>query len=173
MNKKFMFAVIAIILVVVVLVSLLYSLQSPVSQLLSKGEEYLNFTSDYQGGAETKVYLVNSTLFYGVYEESFTRWGATGFYSIANGDPCVIINGTIRNDYEKDYYFCITADVTNSKGEKIEPILTIDSPHPGFTIAYAEKDANGNFKIQIKYDAKDIMDYELFVAFEPYETPPP
>jgi len=95
-----MFVVVVIILVAVVLVSLLHFLQSPVSQLLPKGEEYLNFASNYQGGAETKVYLVNSTLNYGVYEVSFTRSGATGIYSITKGDPCVIINGTIRNDYE-------------------------------------------------------------------------
>lgn len=35
--------------------------------------------------------------------------------SVKKGDPCVIINGTFRNDYDKDYYFSITADVYNSK----------------------------------------------------------
>ena len=173
MNKKLLFVVTAIILVAVVLFSFLYFLQFPVLKPQPKGEEYLNYSKDIQEGAETKVYLINSMLNYGFYEESFTRSGATGFYSITKGDPCVIINGTIRNDYENDYYFSITAEVLNSGGLNIGPILTVDSPQPGFTVTYAEKDANGNFKIQIKYNAKDITDYELFVAYEPYETPPP
>ena len=134
-----------------------------------KNGEYLHYTPDYQGGAETRVVLVDSQLYYGVYNESFTRSGSD---SINKGDPCVIINGTIRSDYDADYYFCITADVYNSKGEKIGPILTINSPVPGFTVAKVNKGAVGFFEIQIKYDRKDIVSYDLFVAFEPTETPP-
>ena len=70
-----------------------------------KNGEYLHYPADYQGGVETKVFLVDSQLHYSVYNESFTRSGATGSYSINKGDPCVIINGTIRNDYDQDYYF--------------------------------------------------------------------
>jgi len=180
LNKRLMVIALAIILVVAISVSALYLLQSPgptpqppVPTPQPEGEQFLNFTSNYQGGAETKVYLVNSTLFYGVYEESFTRSGATGFYSIAKGNPCVVINGTIRNDYDKDYYFSLTADVLNSGGEKIGPILTVESPQPGFTVAFVEKGATGHFTMQIKYEPKDIADYSLFVAFEPYDSPPP
>jgi ABC-type antimicrobial peptide transport system permease subunit len=97
-----------------------------------KGGVYLHFPSDYQDGAQTKAYLIDSQLYYGVYNESFSRLGATGDYSINKGDPCIIINGTLRNDYDKDYYFAITANVYNSDGDKIEPVLTINSPNPGF-----------------------------------------
>jgi hypothetical protein len=138
-----------------------------------KNGEYLHYPTDYQGGVETKVFLVDSQLHYGVYNESFTRSGAAGSYSINEGDPCIIINGTIRNDYDEDYYFCITADVYNSKGEKIEPILTINSPQPGFTVEKVKRAAVGLFEIQIKHDRKDIVRYDLFIAFEPTETPPP
>jgi len=138
-----------------------------------KNGEYLHYPTDYQDGVETKVFLVDSQLHYGFYNESFTRSGATGSYSVNKGDPCVIINGTIRNDYDEDYYFCITADVFNSKGEKIELILTINSPQPGFTITKVKSDAVGVFEMQIKYDGKDIVSYDLFVAFEPTDTPPP
>ena len=96
----------------------------------SKGEVYLHLPSDYQGGTETKAYLIDSQLYYGVYNQSFARSGATGYYSINEGDPCIIINGTIRNDYDKDYYFAITANVYNFAGDKIEPVLTINSPQP-------------------------------------------
>jgi hypothetical protein len=172
MNKRLVLAAITIVLVTIILFGLFYFLQSSVPTPEPKGGEYLHFAGDYQGGVETKAYLVDSMLFYGVYNESFSRSGATGSYSINKGDPCVIINGTIKNEYDGDYYFGITADVYNSAGETIGPILTVDSPQPGFTVAFVDKGAIGYFEIQIKYAVKDITSYDLFVAFEPSETPP-
>ena len=172
MNKRLMLIATVIVLFVIIMFSLAHFLQPSVPTPQPKGEGYLHFTSDYQGGVETKVYLVKSMLFYGFYNESFSRSGATGSYSIKQGDPCVIINGTVKNEYDSDYYFCVTADVYNSAGEKIGPILTVNSPQPGFTVTFVEKGTTGYFEIQIKYDAQDITDYDLFVAFEPYETPP-
>ena len=172
MNKRLALAAIAVVLVAIILFSLDYFLQFSVPTPLPKGGEYLRFAGDYQGGAETKVYLVDSMFFYGVYNESFSRSGATGSYSVNKGDPCVVINGTIKNEYENDYYFGLTADVYNSAGEIIGPILTADSPQPGSTVAFVDKGAMGYFEIQIKYAAKDIATYGLFVAFEPSETPP-
>jgi len=173
MNRQLAIVTLVIIAVAIFLGSLYFFLSAPVIKPPLKTAQYLNFSNSIQGGTETKVYLVNSSFFYGAYEESFIRSGATGSYSITNGDPCVIINGTIRNDYDNDYYFSITADVFNSRGDKIGPILTINSPHPGFTVAYAEIGESNNFSIQIKYDSKDITDYDLFVAFEPTDSPPP
>lgn len=138
-----------------------------------KGGVYLHFPSDYQDGAQTKAYLVDSQLYYGVYNESFSRSGATGDYSINKGDPCTIINGTIRNDYDKDYYFGITANVQNAAGDKIEPVLTINSPHPGFALTKIDKDSTGSFELQIKYETKDVANYDLFIAFDPSEVSPP
>jgi hypothetical protein len=172
LNKKLIILTLTIVFLIIIF-SIAVQPPSTISVKQPKNEEYLHYSTDYQGEVETKVFLVDSQLHYGVYNESFTRSGATGFYSINKGDPCVIINGTIRNDYDEDYYFCITADVYNSKGEKIEPILTINSPQPSFTVAKVNSDAVDVFEIQIKYDGKDIVSYDLFIAFEPYETPPP
>jgi len=172
MNKKLItLTLTAVFLILIFFIAI--QLLSPASVKQPKNGEYLHYPTDYQGGVETKVFLVDSQLHYGIYNESFTRSGAAGFYSINKGDPCVIINGTIRNDYDEDYYFGITADVYNSKGEKIGPILTINSPQPSFTVEKVNSDAVGVFEIQIKYDGKDIVSYDLFIAFEPTETPPP
>ena len=172
MNKKLItLTLTAVFLILIFFIAI--QLLSTASVKQPKNGEYLHYPTDYQGGVETKVFLVDSQLHYGVYNESFTRSGAAGFYSINKGDLCVIINGTIRNDYDEDYYFGITADVYNSKGEKIVPILTINSPQPGFAVEKVNSDAVGVFKIQIKYDGKDIVSYDLFIAFEPTETPPP
>lgn len=138
-----------------------------------KTQQYLHYTSNYREGNETKVYLIDSTLDYGVYSQSIIRLGATGSYSIEQGDLCIIINGTIENHYDTDYYFSLTAEVINSDGDTVEPVLTEDSPHPGFIVVFVEKDASGYFEMKIKYDFKDITQYDLFVAFEPYDTPPP
>jgi len=172
LNRK----LIILTLTVVFLISIFFIATQPPSTISvkqPKNGEYLQYLTDYQGGVETKVFLVDSQLHYGVYNESFTRSGAAGSYSINEGDPCIVITGTIRNDYDEDYYFCITADVYNSKGEKIGPILTINSPQPGFTVEKINRAAVGVFEIQIKHDGKDIASYDLFIAFEPTETPPP
>lgn len=131
--------------------------------------EYMHFRPDWQGGAETKVALLDSHLYYGVYEQDISLAG----YTVKKGDPCVIINGTIRNDYDKDYFFCIGANVYNSKGEKVEPILTIYSPGLDFTVAFAKSGSTGDFLIQLPYGRKDIKSYDLFIAYNPEETPPP
>jgi hypothetical protein len=138
-----------------------------------KGGMYLRFLNDSQHGGATRVFLINSQLYYGVYNESFTRSGATGFYSVNKGDPCVLINGTIQNEYGRDYYFAITAEVENSTGQKIGPILTVNSPQPDFAVAKTNGGSIAPFDLQIKYAGKDVVNYELFVAFEPFETPPP
>jgi hypothetical protein len=151
----------------------LVSNQPVSSSTQSESGVYLHFPSDYQGGAETMAYLIDSQLYYGNYNQSFTRSGATGSYSINNGDACVIINGTIRNDYSKDYYFSITANVYNSTNQKVGPILTADSPQPGFTVTKVSSNSTGTFEIQIRYDGKDITSYALLLAFEPTETAPP
>jgi hypothetical protein len=147
------------------------STASPIVQ--SKSETYLHFPSTLQGGAESKAYLISSQLSYGVYNESFSRVGATGDYSVNKGDPCVIINGTIRNDYDKDYYFAITANAYNIAGEKIGPILTANSPQPGFSVVHVNKGSVASFELQLKYDAKDVSNYDLLLALEPSEMPPP
>ncbi|MFA5571583.1 MAG: hypothetical protein WC046_00160 [Candidatus Bathyarchaeia archaeon] len=59
--------------------------------------------------------------------KAFPCSGATGDYSIYKGYPCIVINGTIQNDYDKDYYFGINANVYKFDGYRIEPVLTVNS----------------------------------------------
>ncbi len=146
MNKEL---VILTLTVVFLIFFVTIQLLSTASVKQPRNGEYLHYLPDYQGGVETKVFLVDSELHYGVYNESFTRSGAAGSYSINKGDPCVIINGTIGNDYDEDYYFGITADVYNSKGEKIGPILTVNSPQPGFTLEKVKSDAVSVFRYKL------------------------
>ncbi len=132
---------------------------------------YIHYT-EKEGGAQSKLYLVNSELYYGTYNDTFTYSGVIGNYQINQGDPCVIINGTVRNDYDGNYYFSITADVYNSTGEKIVPILDRTSPLPGITVTRINSTSTGYFELKIKYPSKDITDYNILLWFEPTDIPP-
>mgnify|MGYP000132523797 CR=1 FL=1 len=139
--------------------------QSPIPS--PKGGEYLYF----RGGEKTKVFLIDSNMRYGTYDEDIflPPWPE---YSAKKGDPCVIINGTIRNEYDKDYFICLTADIYNVKGEKVGTVIT-NATKPFFTVVYSKSNGISPFEIHIKYDKKDIIGYDIFVAFEPSEIPPP
>ena len=139
--------------------------QSPIPS--PKGGEYLYF----RGGEKTKVFLINSNMKYGTYDEDIF-WPPWPNYSAKKGDPCVIINGTIRNEYDKDYFICLTADIYNTKGEKVGTVITY-ATKPVFTVVHAKSNGISPFEIHIKYDKKDIIGYDIFVAFEPSEIPPP
>ena len=94
-------------------------------------------------------------------------------YSVEQGDPCIIINGTIRNDYDQDYYHLIGAKVLNVHGEEVEPVLSWSSPSHGFTVVFTETNAMGVFDLRIPYNGTDITEYKLLVRYEPTEIPPP
>jgi len=131
------------------------------------GGKYLH----YLDGEESRVFLIESHLSYGVYDRDVLD--VVSGFSAKKGDPCVIINGTIRNDYDRDYYFSITADLYNSEGEKVGIILTDNAPFHGFTVAYVRSGHTGYFEMHVKYDKKDIKNYDLFLKYRPHERPPP
>jgi hypothetical protein len=79
--------------------------QSPIP--LPKGGEYLCF----HGGEKTKVFLIDSNMSYGTYDKYVLGGWHNLNYSAEKEDPCVIINGTIRNEYDKDYFICLMADI--------------------------------------------------------------
>jgi hypothetical protein len=119
-----------------------------------------------------KLYLIDSQLYYGVYSESFSRSGATGDYSINEGAPSESSTEQSETTMTKTTILP-SANVYNSAGDKIEPVLTINSSHPGFALTKLDKDSTCTFELQIKYEGKDIVNYDLFIAFEPSEVPPP
>lgn len=143
--------------------------QSPIPS--PKGGEYLYF----RGGEKTKVFLIDSNMRYGTYDRDII-WPPWPEYSAKKGDPCVIINGTIRNEYDEDYYIGITVDIYDTKGEKVGTVILpyeASLPLQPFTTVRAKSNGISPFEIHIKYDKRDIVGYDVFVAFEPSEIPPP
>ncbi len=140
--------------------------QSPIPS--PKGREYLYL----RGGEKTKVFLIDSNMRYGTYDRDIF-WPPLPEYSAKKGDPCVIINGTIRNEYDKDYYIGITVDIYDTKGEKVGKIVTDPStPWFAFATIYAKSNSTAPFEIRIKYDKMDIIGYNIFVAFVSELHPP-
>ena len=127
--------------------------------------EHLN----YREGEETKVFLIDSYARYGAYYKDIYLPSS----SAKRGDPCVIINGTIRNDYDKDYFIPLSADLFNSRGEEVGTVISYNAPLPGFTVVYAKSGCTTLFEIYVKYDGEnDIVHYDIFVEYPPTESPP-
>ena len=102
----------------------------------------------------TEVYLINSTLSY--------------------SGNAIVIHSTVRNDYDREHYFAITGNLYTSGGEKIEGTKYItDPPANGFVVVYALSHSIESFEIHFDYSKHDIQNYDLFLAFPPFDEPPP
>ena len=125
----------------------------------------------FEDGEASRILLLDSGLRYGTYE-------AEVFFPICDvkaekGDHAVIISGTIRNDYEEDYYVAISASLYNPEGEKVGTVLSPSAPIPGFAVARVTRGSTSPFEIWIKYDRQDVADYELFLPYRPSTWPFP
>ncbi len=114
---------------------------------------------------ESRIFLVDSELRYGVYDRDIHF--ALGKRVFA-GDDAVIISGTIRNDYEEDYYFvAISATLYNSEGDEVGAVFSPSSPLAGMAVARVPRGSVSPFEIWVKYDRQDVTDYELFLPYPP------
>ncbi len=114
---------------------------------------------------ESRIFLVDSELRYGVYDRDMHF--ALGKRVFA-GDDAVIISGTIRNDYEEDYYYvAISATLYNSEGDEVGAVFSPSSPLAGMAVASVPRGSVSPFEIWVKYDRQDVADYELFLPYTP------
>lgn len=121
------------------------------------------------GDRESEILLIDSHLEYGKLMANQTAGPPICPITAKEGDPCVIIRGTIKNEYDRDYFICISADVFNSKGEKVGQI--VDPPICAFSCAYLEANETGDFSLHVKYDREDIASYDLYAFI--CDVPPP
>lgn len=136
--------------------------------LLTPVEIYLPFSN----GTESKLLLIDSYLSYGVFEQDITiiPKGRTA----NKGDPAIIVRGKIRSDYDRDYYIAITGDLYTYKGERLEgKEYLFDPPIGEFTLTHVPAHDFGAFEMHFKYEGQDIESYDLFLAIDPHEAPPP
>jgi hypothetical protein len=125
---------------------------------------------EFRDGTESRFLLVDSNLEYGAFEKEVPF---PGDFKVNKGDEAVIISGTIRNDYEEDYFVAVTADIYNKKGEKVGMVLSPNAPLPGFAVTFVAKASTSPYEIWIKYDLQDVKSYRIFIAYSPSIYPPP
>ena len=86
------------------------------------------------------------------------------------GDLGIVIAGTIKNEYGRDYYICMAAHAFNSEGEQIGGSID-PGPVCGIIAPYVKSGQTRDFELHLKY-REDIERIELFVGCVS-EIPPP
>jgi len=167
-------ALIAIVMVATVLAFYLLHSSLPLSSVAGR---YLT----YYGGNETKMFQVDASSKYGIYNESFHTLYAG---DTNKGDPCVIVTLTVRNDYAEEkpsgYFISLTANLYNKEGKVVGWIMTppplLGSLFGGiaeFNLESGEKETIDIFLAYNKtIDTKDLDHYGLYV-FNIQDAPTP
>jgi hypothetical protein len=121
--------------------------------------EYLTY-----GENKSKILLVDSGVVYCTIEFDSPPYGAHV------GDPGIVVGGTIKNEYDKDYWICLRAVAFNSEGEEIGHSIDLGS-FVGIIALHVGSGQTGNFGLHLKY-REDIERIEFFVG-SVSEIPPP
>ncbi len=112
------------------------------------------------GYRESKILLISSHLQYGKLMANQTTGQPVCSVSAREGDPVVIIRGTVKNEYDRDYYVAIMLISSIQRGEKAGQI--VDPPICCFTATFVKSNSTGSFELHVKYDGKDVERYDLF-----------
>ena len=183
MDKRFAFVALAIVLVIVASVALFYCwLQITAQQ--NSSPDYLNQSQKDVylpfGGTLSSIYLVNSSATFGTFDYFVFYFYdfVLGSNGALLGDPYVNISGTIRNDDNKTLWVPLLARLYSTKGDQVGTIVHTNG-RSEFLASYLGVPAHetGTFSITVKYDRaherKDISGYNIYIAWEPSEFPPP
>lgn len=153
-----------------------YNLNSNSSGNISlSGTNYNVSIPPYAGGmyfpmdnGTSKIFLINSTASYWTYSQD--EGLEPGSVEVHAGDPCVLINGTLRNDYDRPYWIDLSAQLYDANGKPVGRVLT-DVPTHYAGQVYAESDSTVNFSFTVQYDKKDVSRYELSAWLAPGPLP--
>ena len=124
---------------------------------------------------ESKIFLVSSTNHrYGFYNWNYSHW------NIQMGDPCFIVNVTVRNDYTTDpihtdenspaglYYnhVKLTAFLYDQDGRvnSVDVTYPINSLHGGHVFKI-EPEETYSVELYMATETTDIERYEIYVAY--------
>jgi hypothetical protein len=130
--------------------------------VLTEDDLFKNVTTD-----ESKILLLSARLEKVQLEEDyFSPW-----WGNANaGDPGFKVSGEIKNDYDRDYYVCMSAYAFNSGGEIVGGSMD-RGPIFGVIALYVKGGQTGYFQLHLKY-REDIEHIELKVG-NVSDVPPP
>jgi hypothetical protein len=169
-------AIVCILIFGLLVCGCIYSLNSNSSGNASvSGTTYNVSIPPYLGGnyftmdnGTSKIYLINSTASYGKYSQD--EGLIPGSVEVHAGDPCVIINGALRNDYNSSYWIGLSAQLYDANGKPVGKVLT-DVPTHYAGQAYAESNSTVYFSFTVQYDKKDVSRYDLSAWLAPTFLP--
>ena len=139
-------------------------------------------------GTESSIFLVSATPSLGPYPgPSVKQMGNTP--GIKKGDPCFIINVTVRNDYSSEYpppfqniynvtnpdaYIFLTAQIFNSQGQVNATDVTPPYPpvpYPGAYTSLASGE-NATVTIYLATSHRDISSFQIILEYVGVLPPP-
>jgi hypothetical protein len=122
------------------------------------------------GNGTSKIYLINSTASYGVYSQNMSLQPGGSNIEAHAGDPCVMINGTLRNDYNTSCIIDLSAQLYDANGNPVGKVLTGIPTHYAGQV-FAESGSAVNFSFTVDYDKKDVSRYVLSAWLAPGPLP--
>ena len=123
-------------------------------------------------GSKSSIFLVESELEYGSYEQDVHAYTYEKD-APKKGDPAVIIQGSVRSDYQEDFYIGLSADIYDSEGQKLGRVVSPFAPIEGFTVLFVRSGNTNPFRLHVPYEGTDVASYHIFLGVAPMDFPPP
>jgi hypothetical protein len=121
------------------------------------------------GNGTSKIFLINSTASYGVYDQDMSLQPG-GTPEAHAGDPCAIINGTLRNDYNTSSWIDLSAQLYDANGNPVGYVLTDEPTHNAGQV-FAESGSTVSFSFTVDYNKRDVSRYTLSASLAPAPLP--
>ena len=130
----------------------------------------------------TQMYVVSATPKYGFYPVDPENYA--GPYMIARGDPCFILELTLRNDYSQqnppqthtgldinytsdEVWFCIHAILTDESGVLHVPAVTPPYPQMPFGVPqfHQKSGTTQSYSVYFLTNNRDINHYQIYLSY--------
>ena len=113
-------------------------------------EQYLSLPY----GSKSRIFLVESELEYGNYDQDVHAY--TYEKAPKKGDPAVIIQGSVRSDYQEDFYIGLSADIYDSEGQRLGRVVSPFAPIEGFAVLFIHSGDITPFRLHVPYEGTDV-----------------
>jgi hypothetical protein len=160
--------IIALLVIFATCLALSYCLACNEQQATGPEQHYLSV----KGGDRSSIFLIESELSFGIYDRDIRNPFADESYP-KKGDPAVIIQGTVRSDYEEDLYISLSANLYAYEGQQVGRVAVPSSAKPWFAVLLVRGGEIEQFSVYIDYDGTDIAHYEMFLYGSPAKWAPP